>query len=250
MSNSKKKLPANKDELDVKNQASKIISKNHSIGHRQRLKEKLLKDKHAMPDYEKLELLLTYVIPRKDTKPLAKELLHRFGTIRGCFCAKKSELESVPGVGESVITFFTLQHEIISAYLNSQYQEKMTVRDLKEFATFAYSKLVTSEKEEFWIAYLDSQNRLIQFEALVLGTLTNISIESRDLVELALKKKASGLILCHNHPGGNQNVSKYDLETTHKLKELLEMLGVRLIEHLIITEKGCTLILAQSFINV
>ncbi len=223
--------------------------KNHRLGHRQRLKEKLLNNTNLL-DYEILELLLAHAIPRKDTKDLAKELLDRFGSIRGCLLAKEGELESVPNVGKGVTTYFLLLRETISRFAQSGIQEKQAFTTLEDFLKIAYPRLSSLSEEEVWLACVDTQNRLISFECLSKGGIDEVHVKCRSIVELALKRKASGIMLCHNHPGGLPMPSTIDREFTKAIVELCEGLSIRFLEHFIITEKGSTCVLAEKFIIV
>ncbi len=223
--------------------------KNHSLGHRQRLKEKLFNNTN-LPDYEILELLLTYAIPRKDTKDLAKELLDRFGSIRGCLLAKEGELESVINVGKGVSLYFTLLRETISRFAIGKINEKPTFTTLEDFLCIAYPRLASLSEEEVWLACLDSQNRLISFECLFKGGIDEVYVQCRGIVELAIKRKASAIMLCHNHPGGAIEPSAADRELTKSIVNVCEGLDIRFFEHFVITEKGCSCLLAEKFIIV
>ncbi len=235
-----------------KEQNLKKNVKNHASGHRQRLKEKLIKHHSDLPDYEILELLLTYAVPRKDTKPLAKELLERFGSIKGCILAKETELESMPNIGQGISSYFLLLREVLTRYAEStiKEKEKLTFRTLEDFINLAHPQLSSLSEEEIWGIFLDTQNRLISFECLCKGGIDQVQIQSRTIIEVALKRKASGLVIAHNHPGGNRIASPKDREFTQRISNTCESMGIRLHEHFIITEKGCTCILAEKFFNV
>ncbi len=243
-----KELVENKKNI-VKKDEIKENHKNNKIGHRQRLKEKLLNNT-SLPDYEILELLLSYAIPRKDTKDLAKDMLKRFGSIRGCLMAKEGELESVHNAGKGVSTFFLLLREILTRYAEGAIKEKETFKTLEDFVRMAYPKLSALSEEEIWIACLDTQNRLITFECLFKGGIDEVFVQCRQIVEHALKRKASSILLCHNHPGGNIQPSQADRELTNNISSVCESLNIRFLEHFIITEKGCTCVLKEKFISV
>lgn len=237
-----------KPEEDSLKKPKKIT--HHAHGHRQRLRARLLENPHSLQEYEILELLLTYAIPRKDTKALAKEFLHRFGSFRNCFHAEKAEVEDMPFAGESVYSFTLLLREFLARYMESKVKEKKTFLSLEDFVELSYVRLASCSDEEVWVALLDSQNRLIRFECIAKGGISYVYLHARTVVEKVIETKASGIFLFHNHPGGNLNPSAEDIEMTRHLAEMIEKLGVRFLEHMIITEKGCLCILAEKFFSV
>ncbi len=237
---------SNDNKVSSKNNAKK----NHKLGHRQRLKEKLLLNHNTLPDYEILELLLSYAIPRKDTKELAKEMLDRFGGIRGCMMAKNEELETVPGIAGGVSGYFLLLREFYARYMEGSIKEKQVFRTIDEFMQLAYLKLSVLSEEEVWLACVNNQNQITSFESLFKGGIDHVALQCRTIIEKAVNRKANGIFLCHNHPSGNEMPSKNDKELTANLSSVCENLGINFYEHFIITEKGCTWILAEKFYNV
>ncbi|KAF1075436.1 DNA repair protein RadC [Halodesulfovibrio sp. MK-HDV] len=212
-----------------------MTEKAHYHGHRKRLREKLNKDEQALADYEILELVLGTVILRSDTKPLAKELLNRFGTLRGVLDAQDEDLRQLKGFGDSLVSHWKLLRELFSRYMESGISEKKQLSSPAEVAEMARIRLGRKEKEEFWAAFLDNQNRLISWERISTGTVNTTMIYPRELMEQALQRKASSLVIVHNHPGGNLTPSSPDIEITRHIVQAGRILGIRLLDHLIIT---------------
>ncbi|WP_290922420.1 DNA repair protein RadC [Halodesulfovibrio sp.] len=212
-----------------------MTEKAHYHGHRKRLREKLHKNEQSLADYEILELVLGTVILRSDTKPLAKDLLNRFGTLRGVLDAPDEDLLQLKGFGNSLLSHWKLMRELFSRYMESGISQKKTLSSPAEVAEMARIRLGRKEKEEFWAAFLDNQNRLLSWERISTGTINSTMIYPRELMEQALQRKASSLVIVHNHPGGNVTPSSPDIEVTRHIVQAGRILGIRLLDHLIIT---------------
>lgn len=208
-------------------------------GHRDRLKKRLELENQALADYEILELLLGHALVRKDTKPLAKELLLRFENLRGVMDARPDELEQVPGFGKGLIRFFRLLREFMSRYAEAPVRCRQELVNATTVAHMARTRLAGMPHEECWVALVDRQNRLIAWERLQRGRTGDVPLIPRDVLELALQRKSSGIILVHNHPGGNAKPSTPDLLLTSELQKLAPMMGLRFIDHVIVTEDDC-----------
>lgn len=211
----------------------------HAHGHRDRLRARLASASHALADYEVLELLLGHVLLRKDTKPLAKELLARFGSIRGVLDAKPQELTDVPGFGPGLENYWRLLRETMARYAEAPARERISLCSPKAVAAFARVRLARHEHEEFWVAYLDTQNNLLRWEMAAMGSVAGAPLYARDVIARALALKASSLILVHNHPGGNPAPSGADLDLTEKLREAAMHMGIRMTDHVIVTDNHC-----------
>lgn len=214
------------------------MDKPHYHGHRTRLRERLSTAPDKLQDYEVLELLLAQVLPRRDTKPLAKELLRRFQSMRGVMDAKASELHTVPGFGPALENFWLLLREVMARHAESPLRQRECLSSPAAVAAMARSRLAGHDHEETWIAYVDTQNRLIAWEQNTKGTVDNTMIFPRDIMERAILLKASGFILVHNHPGGSTSPSGADLQITEHLKRSAQTLGLRFLDHIIVTDEG------------
>lgn len=208
-------------------------------GHRARLRERLERNPQDLADYEILELLLGYALLRRDTKPLAKELLNRFDSIRGALDARPDELKSVHGFGPGLASLWQLVREILARYAQAPLRERTALASPAAVAAMARARLAGCPHEEAWLALLDSQNRLLAWQKLRVGGIGSVQIEPRDILALALASSASGIILVHNHPGGNAQPSRPDIQLTGELQELATRMGLRFLDHVIITDGDC-----------
>lgn len=208
-------------------------------GHRARIRSRLKIEPLSVADYEIMELLLGLCITRKDTKILAKELLARFGGFRGALDARPDELDQVPGFGEGLSNLWCLIREIMARYHASPVLERQALCTPQAVALMAKSRIGNLTNEECWLALVDSQNQLISWERLRAGGISSITLEPRDILERALKHKASGIILVHNHPGGSEFPSRADVELTNEVSDLADRLNLRLLDHVIVTTGNC-----------
>ena len=207
----------------------------HFLGHRQRLRERILKNPHEAQSYELLELLLGYVNKRCDTKPLAKDLLKHFGSLWGILNAHPTELETIHGVGESSKIFFILLRELVARYFAEPIKEKKSV-NLDDIAMLARCMLDGLCHEEIWVALLDNNNRLLSFDRVQTGITDAAFCSAKMIAEIAVTKKASALVLIHNHPGGVTKASWADRETTLHIQQVMKLMGIRLLDHFIVAD--------------
>ena len=209
----------------------------HYHGHRRRLRERFQRYGSQMEDYEILELLLTYALPRRDTKPLAKELLERFGNLKGVLAADPRELRDVPGFGPGLERFWALWREFWARLEQQELAPKVRVDCPERVAETARRRLGYEAVESLWAALLDNKNRLITFHELRRGSVDHVPIQAREVLTPALEYKASALILVHNHPGGDPTPSGQDLELTKRLQEVASELGIRVLDHIVVAEE-------------
>ena len=208
----------------------------HYTGHRRRLRDRLMRDARSMADYEVLELLLAYALPRRDTKPLAKALLTRFGTLRGVLEARPRDLMAVDGFGPGLAAFWALWAEVRARAEEAPVAERAVLGSPAEVAGWGIARLGGKALEEVWAALVDNKNRLVAWERIGQGTPDNANAPVRAVLALALEHKASGMVLVHNHPGGDPRPSEHDLDYTRRVMRAARELGVRLLDHLIVTE--------------
>ncbi|MBD5608347.1 MAG: DNA repair protein RadC [Desulfovibrio sp.] len=208
-------------------------------GHRERLRKRLERDPLSLADYEIMELLLGLAIPRRDTKLLAMELLNRFRSLRGALDAKPEELSDISGFGPGSLSLWKLIREIMARYSSAPLEEKEVLATPQAVAAMARPRIGNLSEEESWIALVDAQNRLIYWERLRRGGISSVAIQPRDVLEIAILRKASGIILIHNHPGGSPYPSRSDLVLTEEIENLAPRLGLRLLDHVIVTAGDC-----------
>jgi DNA repair protein RadC len=207
----------------------------YNSGHRKRLKQKYLTAGiEAFLDYEVVELLLTYAISRQDIKPLAKDLLSRFGSMKGIIDAETAELKKVDGVSDHTAILFKLAKDISTLYLQQRAKEKAHISCTSELINFCRTALGGKKDEEFCVIYLDVQNQIIEFEELQKGTVNQATVYPRQVLENALRKKASAIILVHNHPSGHVRPSEADIRITRTIRETARMLDINVHDHIII----------------
>ncbi|WP_432738003.1 RadC family protein [Maridesulfovibrio sp. FT414] len=212
--------------------------KPHYHGHRQRLKERLGRDSAGMADYEILELLLGQVLPRRDTKPIAKELLARFGSLGGVFRAPQEQLEETDGIGSGVLTFFTLMREFWTRIAEEPMRTGEILSTPEAVWHGAMARIGNLSREEFWIALVNNGNKVIYWNRMSEGTVDKTAVYPREVVALALRHNAAGVVLAHNHPGGSTAPSQDDLALTMDIASLCLDMGVRLLDHVIVTVDG------------
>lgn len=219
-----------------------------SAGHRARLKARFAKDPSLLEEYEALELLLGYALLRKDTKPLAKELLRRFGSLGGVFGARPDELEAVPGFGPGLLMFWRVLRECQARCAEAPVLRRGVLSTPQAVAAMARVRLTGCPHEECWLALVDNRNRCIAWECLVRGGVDASHITPRDVLERALVRKASGVILVHNHPGGSTQPSASDVQITRELQRLCSGMGVRFLDHVIVTETECRSLIHDTIV--
>lgn len=208
---------------------------NLNAGHRQRMFNRFsVSGFNGMAEHEILELILFTAIPRRDVKPLAKKLLLRFGSVAAVLDAEKTELLKLPGIGERTATQLKLYREIVTLYVGQTKIKRETLNSGRAVADFARVKLGGSRYENFMVLFLNTQNKLIDFD-VTQGTVNRATVYPRNIAKRALELHADAVILAHNHPGGNAMPSAEDIAITGVIKEALNAVEVRLIDHIVVT---------------
>ncbi len=226
----------------VKNSATRespeksVLAKASLEGHRRRLRERFAKSGIAgFHDHEILELLLTYAIPRKDVKQIAKDLLNEFGNnLASVFDAPAEALQRVEGIGESAAVLIGLMPRIFDSYQSSRWVRHETFASTEAAVSYLRALLGTQREEVFCVLALDSQNRLIAAERVQKGTVNRTAVFPRLVVEASLKHRATAVILAHNHPGGGPVPSAADRLLTQRLRKTLGELDIVVHDHIII----------------
>ena len=208
----------------------------HYVGHRQRLKDKLLRDGRGLADYELLELFLALVIPRRDTKPLAKDILARFGSLKDALTARPDQLTEIKGVGPSAAAQWALFQELSARVGEAQTRSGTPLSDPADVAKAAMARIGAKGTEEFWCAFLDAKNRVIAWERVSRGTVNATPVFPREIAAAALRLEAVSLILCHNHPGGDPRPSREDAILTDKVREAVAALDIAVLDHIVVTD--------------
>lgn len=205
--------------------------------HRRRLRSRFASSGlEAFHDYEVLEILLTYSIPRKDTKPVAKRLLKNFKSLRGVMDAKPSDLEKVEGIGSHSVMLIKLIKDINSLYLKEKAMERPQITCTQELLDYCKNSMGGLKDEHFAVVYLDAQNRIIDVATINEGIVNQAVVYPRKVMENALQKKASAIILVHNHPSGHTRPSDADIRLTRTIRETAGALDIVVHDHIIIGE--------------
>lgn len=213
-------------------------NKPHYHGHRQRLREKFLRQNgEDFADYELLELFLTFIIPRRDVKPLAKNLLADFGSFSAVVTADIKDLTTHKGISDNAAIALKSIHAASVRCLKSKVLEKPILTDWTSLTDYCAAALAHEKTEQFRILFLDVKNRLIADERQQKGTVNHTPVYPREVVKRALELHASAIILVHNHPSGDPTPSRADIDMTKQIQKAASSLGIVLHDHLIVTKK-------------
>lgn len=205
-------------------------------GHRKRLLERFRKSGiQGLHDYEVLELLLTFALPRRDTKPVAKRLIARYKTLNTVLSTPADKLETVDGISARAATLFPLLKEIMASCLREKYEERSVIthrRDVEEYLRFHFG---LRRCEYVAALFLDNGHHVLSTELLSEGTANQCAVYPRRVVDRALRRDASSIIIAHNHPGGVPEASEADWRLTKRLCQVGKLLDLPLLDHVIIS---------------
>jgi len=208
------------------------------LGHRERLRRRLLGGGGALADYEILEFLLFAALPRQDTKPIAKALLERFGSLGAVLCADVGDLTQVKGIKESGAAIFKAVQEAARRMAREVVIERPLLASFD--AVVGYCRIAVGHEpiEQFLLLFLDRKNRLIATERQQRGTVDHTPVYPREVVKRALDLKASAIVLVHNHPSGDPTPSKADIAMTREIAEAAGKLGIAVHDHIVVAGAG------------
>ena len=208
-------------------------------GHRQRLRERFRQaGASALPDYELLELVLFQALPRRDTKPLAKRLIARFGSFAEVIAAPPSRLIEVEGVGDAVVTELKLIHAAAERLAKGALRQRPVLGSWSAVLDYCRTAMAFSDKEQLRLLFLDKRNALIADEVQQTGTVDHTPVYPREVVKRALELSATALILVHNHPSGDPTPSRADIEMTKTIIAIADPLGITVHDHVIVGRNG------------
>lgn len=215
------------------------VGKRAGLGHRARLRERLLKGgAEALADYEVLEYLLFAGMRQGDTKPIAKALIERFGSLAGVLNADPAALQRVKGVGETSAAALKSVSVAARRMARSELADKPVLGSWQALLDYLAIDMAHLTVERVRVLYLDTKNRLIDDHHAAEGSIDEASIHPREVIRRAMDLGASALILVHNHPSGNPEPSRADIQITQRLAEAGRLLGVALHDHVIIGREG------------
>lgn len=219
------------------------------LGHRDRLRGRFLESgPGALADYEMLELLLFQAIPRRDTKPVAKALIDRFGSYAAVLRADVDALQRVKGIGPSGAVMLRAVADAAERLARQEIIDKPVLSSWDKLLDYLRISLSHHDTERFRILFLDIRNRLIADEEQQRGTVNHTPVYPREVVRRALELSASAIILVHNHPSGSPDPSKADIDMTRNVQEAGAKLGIAIHDHVIVARGGTVSFRAQGLL--
>ncbi len=208
----------------------------HYVGHRARLRARFLDNPDGLQDYELLEIVLGLAIPRRDVKPLAKDLLKEFGDLWSLVRAPSAQLEQF-GLTDGVIVALRSIGEVAARGLKAQVKDQPVINSWDKLLDYCRAVMGAEKVEQFRLIFLDNKNKVMSDELQQRGTVNHTPAYPREIVKRALDLGASAIILVHNHPSGDPTPSKADIELTQDIIAAASPLGIKVHDHLIISRK-------------
>ncbi len=211
----------------------------HYHGHRDRLRQRFLQGgPDSLADYEMLELILFMAIPRRDVKPLAKELVARFGNLAGALNAEVRELETVSDLSENTVVALKAVQAAAHRLMKQEIIKKPILNSWTRLLDYCHATMAHERKEHFRILFLNKKNELIADEVQQTGTVDHTPAYPREIMKRALELGATALILVHNHPSGDPTPSEADVDMTLTIKAAGEPFSIVIHDHLVIAKNG------------
>ena len=206
-------------------------------GHRDRLRKRFREEGlEAFTDIQALELLLFYCIPRKDTNPIAHELLHRFGTLAGVLEAPAAELKKVPGIGDVGADLLTMMLPLFRFYRVSKQNKLEIIHDVRNYGQILMDQLADKRNEEVYLLCMDAKCKMLSCKKVGEGSVNSAAVPIRRIVEMALAVNATSVVLAHNHPSGIAVPSEDDIRTTYRLAIALGAVDIQLVDHIVVAD--------------
>ena len=211
----------------------------HYHGHRERLRERFLSaGSDAVTDYELLELVLFRALPRRDVKPLAKDLIAKFGSFAEVVAAPRPRLAEIKGLGDAAITELKVVEAAAKRLARGQLKRRPVLSSWSNVLDYCRTAMAFADKEQFRILFLDKRNQLITDELQQTGTVDHTPVYPREVVKRALELSATAIILVHNHPSGDPTPSRADIQMTQAIVEVARPLGIAVHDHIIVGKEG------------
>lgn len=206
-------------------------------GHRKRMKERFFHEGlDHFSEFEALEVLLYYAIPRKDTNPIAHALIERFGSLEQVLDAPQEELEKVPGITNNVAVLMKLVTEMGRMYLVKRTKNIRVLKTIKECGEYLMPYFFGRVNETVFLLCLDAKCKVLACREVGEGSVNSANVPIRRIVEIALATKASSVVLAHNHPSGLALPSGEDIATTRRVAAALSTVDVQLVDHIIVAD--------------
>lgn len=206
-------------------------------GHRQRLKDRFLKEGlDQFEDLYVLELLLYYCIPQKDTNPIAHALIAHFGSLTAVFAATPEELQKVPGIGKNAATFLSLIPQVGRYYQIKRTEPGKILHTIDQCGNYLVPYFYGRENETVFLLCLDAKCKVLGCKLVGEGSVNSANIPIRRVVEIALNTNATTVILAHNHPSGLAIPSDDDVQTTLRLAKAMDAVEITLADHIVVAD--------------
>ncbi len=231
-----KRRPGFSDQLGLlEAEAPETASSVGSEGHRGRMRARLLSaGPDAIADYELLEMVLFLALPRRDTKPIAKALMEKFGSFANAIAAPLNDLRAVEGVGEAGAAALKTVQAAALRLARAEVMERPVLSNWDRLMTYLNAVMARERVEQFRVLFLDTRNRLLADEAQAKGTVNHTPVYPREVVRRALELQATAIILVHNHPSGDPTPSRDDIEMTREVATAARALSIVLHDHVIV----------------
>jgi len=219
----------------IEERAAGLAEAPHYHGHRQRLRERFrAAGNEALADYELLELVLFRAIPQRDVKPLAKQLLAKFGSFGEVIAAPAPLLEQIKGLGDAAITEFKIVAAAAQRMAKGEVAKRRVLSSFAAVIDYCRTAMAFDDRERFRVLFLDKRNQLIADEVQQTGTVDHTPVYPREVVKRALELSATAVILVHNHPSGDPMPSADDRAVTEQLVAAGRLLDIPVHDHVII----------------
>ncbi len=211
----------------------------HYLGHRERLRDRFYgAGPDALSDYELLEMALFAALPRRDTKPLAKALLKKFGSFAEVIHAPVARLREVEGIGDASVHQIKLLAATAGRVAKGEIKRSIALSSWNDVIGYCRSSMAFADKEQFRLLFLDKRNQLIVDEVQQTGTVDHTPVYPREVIKRALELSATALILVHNHPSGDPTPSQADIQMTKAIVDIAAPLGISVHDHIIVGKNG------------
>jgi DNA repair protein RadC len=211
----------------------------HYLDHRERVRQRFHElGGENFRDYELLELILFSAIPRVDTKPIAKALLHKFGSFAEVLAAPATRLMEVEGVGEKAAHHLKVVYAAAQRFLKEPVKQRRILDSWSSLIDYCRAAMGYESVEQFRVLFLDKRNQLIADEVQQSGTVDHTPVYPREVVKRALELSATAIILIHNHPSGDPTPSRADIQMTQSVIDIAKPLGITVHDHIIVGKQG------------
>ncbi len=211
----------------------------HYHGHRERLRARFREaGADSVSEYELLELVLFRAIPQRDVKPLAKQLIAKFGSFAEVIAAPAARLREVNGIGDSVVTELKIVQAAAVRLARGEAKKCPVLSSWSSVLDYCRTAMAFSDKEQFRLLFLDKRNQLIADEVQQTGTVDHTPVYPREVIKRALELSATALILVHNHPSGDPTPSQADIQMTKAIVDIAKPLGITVHDHIIVGRNG------------